>query len=165
MQDKYDKKKVKVAIICSTGGHFEQAFRVLEAFKDSHNILITYDSPTLKDFEHPDIEKIFLLKYFGDSVIRVFVTLLFSCFTYIRIFLKERPQIIFSTGSEIAIPAFYIGKIFFGIKLIYLETILRIHYPTVTARVLYWISDLFLVQWESLLPKFGSKAKYAGKIL
>ena len=165
MPDKNDNKKVKVAIICSTGGHFEQAFRVIEAFKDCDNILITYGSPTLKDFEHPDIEKIFLLKYFGDSVIRVFVTLLFSCFTYFRIFLKERPQIIFSTGSEIAIPAFYIGKFFFRIKLIYLETILRIQYPTVTARVLYWISDLFLVQWESLLPKFGSKAKYAGKIL
>ncbi len=165
MPDKYDKQKIKVAIICSTGGHFEQAFRVLEAFKDCQKFLITYDSPTLKDFQHPDLEKIYLLRYFGDSVIRTFVTLLFSCLTYIRIFLKERPQIIFSTGSEIAIPAFYIGKFLFRIKLIYLETILRIRYPTVTAKVVYWVSDLFLVQWESLLPKFGGKAKYAGKIL
>jgi beta-1,4-N-acetylglucosaminyltransferase len=165
MSDKGDKQKLKVAIICSTGGHFEQAFRVLEAFNDCQNILITYNSPTLKDFQHPDLEKIYLLRYFGDSVMRVFVTLLFSCFTYIRIFLKERPQIIFSTGSEIAIPAFYIGKFLFRIKLIYLETILRIRYPTVTAKVVYWISDLLLVQWESLLPKFGGRAKYVGNIL
>jgi len=165
MSNKSDNKKIKVAIICSTGGHLEQAFRVLEAFKDCQNFLITYDTPTLKDFQHPDLERIYFLRYFGDSVIRVFVTLLFSSFTYIRIFLKERPQVIFSTGSEIAIPAFYIGKFLFGIKLIYLETILRIRYPTVTAKVVYWISDLFLVQWESLFPKFGSKAKYAGNIL
>ena len=165
MSDKCDNQKIKVAIVCSAGGHLEQVFKVLEAFEGCRTFLVTYDNPTLKDFQHPDLERIYLLRYFGDSVIRVFVTLLFSCFTYIRIFLKERPQVIFSTGSEIAIPAFYVGKFLFGIKLIYLETILRIRYPTVAARALYRISDLFLVQWESLVPRFGSKAKYAGKVL
>jgi beta-1,4-N-acetylglucosaminyltransferase len=165
MPNKDKNKRIKVAVICSPGGHLEQAQMVLEAFKDCENFLVTYDFPTLKDFQHPYIKRIYCLKYFGDSHILVFLTLLLSCFTYIRIFLKERPQVIFSTGSEIAIPAFYIGKILFRIKLIYLETILRIHYPTVAARSTYWISDLFLVQWESLLPKFGNKAKYAGKIL
>lgn len=165
MLNKDKSKSIKVAVICSPGGHFEQALRVLEAFKDCRVFLVTYDFPTLKNFQDPDIEKIYCLRYFGDSNIQVFITLLFSCFTYIRIFLKERPQVVFSTGSEIAIPAFYIGKFLFGIKLIYLETILRIHHPTVAARALYWISDLFLVQWESLLSKFGNKAKYAGKIL
>jgi UDP-N-acetylglucosamine:LPS N-acetylglucosamine transferase len=158
-------RRVKVGVICSSGGHLEQALRVLRAFEECDVFLITYKTPTLKDFEHPDFQKVYRLRYFGDSGIRVFVTLLFSCFTYICIFSKERPEVIFSTGSEIAIPAFYIGKIIFGLKLIYLETILRIRYPTVTARALYWVSDLFLVQWESLLPKFGSKAKYAGRIL
>ncbi|MHC4544014.1 MAG: PssD/Cps14F family polysaccharide biosynthesis glycosyltransferase [Planctomycetota bacterium] len=165
MPKKDKNKSIKVAVICSPGGHFEQAMMVLEAFKDCRVLLVTYDFPTFKDFQHPDFERIYRLKYFGDSNIQVFITLLFSCFTYIRIFLKERPQVIFSTGSEIAIPAFYIGKFIFGLKLIYLETILRMHHPTVAARTLYWISDLFLVQWESLLPKFGNKAKYAGKIL
>jgi len=158
-------KPVKVAVICSSGGHLEQALRVLEAFEECHVFLVTYNTPTLIDFQHPDFEKVYRLRYFGDSWMRIFVTLLFGCFTYIRIFLKERPQVIFSTGSEIAIPAFYIGKIIFRLKLVYLETVLRIHHPTVTARALYWVSDLFLVQWESLLPKFGSKAKYAGRIL
>ena len=158
-------KPIKVAVVSSSGGHLEQALRVLEAFQECHVFLITYDTPTLKDFQHSDFEKVYHLRYFGDSWIRVFVTLLFGCFTYIRIFLKEKPQVVFSTGSEIAIPAFYLGKLLFRCKLVYLESLTRVHTPSLNAKAVYWISDLFLVQWESLLPKFGSKAKYAGRIL
>jgi UDP-N-acetylglucosamine:LPS N-acetylglucosamine transferase len=156
---------MKICVICSSGGHFEEALSVLEAFKDCEVFMVTYNSPTTKDFQHPGVGKLYKLRLFGDSIIQVFVTLLFSCFTYIRIFLKERPQVIFSTGSEIAIPAFYIGKFLFGTKLIYMVSISCVHNPPVTARLVYWISDLFLVQWESLLSKFGRKAKYAGRIL
>ena len=156
---------MKVGIICSPGGHLEQALAILEAFKDCKVFIVTYDFPTLKGFEHLGVDRFYYLRYFGDSVTEVFLTLLVSCFSYIKIFLNEKPQAIFSTGSEIAIPAFYIGKFIFGIKLIYLETIVRTIYPTVAAKFLYWTSDLFLVQWESLLSKFGNKARYAGRIL
>lgn len=158
-------KSIKVAVVCSPGGHFEQALSVFDAFRDCEVFIVTYNFPTLETFEYPGVERLYQIRYFGDSIIQIFATLLFSCFTYMRIFLKERPQVIFSTGSEIAIPAFYIGKFIFGLKLIYLETVVRTERPTIAARVLYWISDLFLVQCEFLLSKFGSKAKYAGSVL
>ncbi len=165
MLNKNKNNQIKIGIICSPGGHLEQALSVLEAFKDCKVFIVTYDFPTLKGFEHRGVFRFYYLRYFGDSAIEVFFTLLVSCFSYFRIFLKERPKAVFSTGSEIAIPAFYIGKFLFGIKLIYLETIVRTTYPTVAAKFLYYISDLFLVQWESLLCKFGSKASYAGRII
>jgi len=156
---------MKIAVISSAGGHLDDVLAVFDAFKDCNVFLVSYDVPTLKGFQYPGIEKLYYIKYFGASVIKVFPSLLLSCLTYLRIFLKERPQVIFSTGSEIAIPAFYIGKFFFGTKLIYLETISRTYKPTYTARLVYWISDLFLVQSESLLSKLGSKAKYAGSAI
>jgi UDP-N-acetylglucosamine:LPS N-acetylglucosamine transferase len=165
MPNKDKNKIIKVATVCSAGGHLEEALMFLEAFKDCEVFVVTYSSPTTEGFQYAGVERLYKLKYFGDSIIQVFVTLLFSCFTYIRIFLKERPQVIFSTGSEIAIPAFYIGKFLFGIKLIYIESFSRVHNPSFTARFVYWISDLFLVLWKPLLSKFGRKAKYAGRIL
>ncbi len=165
MPNKNKNKITKIAIVCSPGGHLEQALFVLDAFKNCEVFIVTYNFPTMKNFEYPGVNRVYYIKYFGDSIAEVFLTLFVSCFSYLKMFLKEKPQIIFSTGSEIAIPAFYIGKLFFGIKLIYLETMVRTDCPTVTAKYLYWISDLFLVQWESLLSKFGEKAKYVGRIL
>jgi len=60
-------------------------------------------------------------------------------------------------------PAFgYVGKS--GIKTIFIESWTRVIQPTVTGRIVYPVSDVFLVQWGSLLSKYGKKAKYEGGI-
>jgi UDP-N-acetylglucosamine:LPS N-acetylglucosamine transferase len=78
--------------------------------------------------------------------------------------MKEKPDALFSTGSEIAIPAFYIGKFLFGAKLIFLESIARIKDISLTGKVLLPIVNLFLVQWEELLHKY-KKAKFWGRVI
>ncbi|MGE5197625.1 MAG: PssD/Cps14F family polysaccharide biosynthesis glycosyltransferase [Deltaproteobacteria bacterium] len=156
---------IKIGIVCSHGGHLDDVLSIFEAFKGYKVFLVSYDVTTLRNFQYPGIEKFYYIKYFGDYFIGIFLNLLLSCFAYIRIFIKERPQVIFSTGSELAIPAFYIGKFLFHSKLIFLEQFTRAHTATITARCVYCISDLFLVQRESLLSEFGKKAKYAGSIL
>ena len=81
------------------------------------------------------------------------------------VFLKERPRVLFSTGAEIAIPAFYIGKFLFRTKLIYLECSAQVDHRSLTGRWVYPIADLFLVQWESLVSQYGPKAKYVGGLI
>ena len=88
-----------------------------------------------------------------------------SLFSFIRIFWKERPQILFSTGAEVALPAFLIGKLFFGTKNIYLESFTRVKAPSMTAKYISLLTDEFLVQRESLLPAYGKQAKYAGSLV
>jgi UDP-N-acetylglucosamine:LPS N-acetylglucosamine transferase len=93
------------------------------------------------------------------------VTFIFGLIKIFFIFLKEKPTILFSTGSEIAVPPFYLGKFFFRTKLIYLECSAQVYHPSLTGRCVYPITDLFLVQWEFLLKKYGSKAKYVGGLI
>lgn len=81
-------------------------------------------------------------------------------FQSLRIYLKEKPKFILSTGSGMAIATCIIGKIF-GSKLIFVETGARVNTPSMTGRFLYHFSDLFIVQWKSLL-KYFPKAKYGG---
>ena len=85
--------------------------------------------------------------------------------TIVYVFLKERPRVLFSTGAEIAIPAFYIGKLLFRTKLIYLECSAQVDHRSLTGRWVYPIADLFLVQWESLLSQYGPRAKYVGGLI
>jgi len=158
-------KAKRIGIVCSHGGHLEDVLTIFDAFNDSEVFLVSYNIPTLKNFQFSGISKFYYLRYFGDSIVEIFLSLLLSCFSYIKIFLKERPQIIFSTGSEIVFPAFFIGKFLFSSKLIFLEQFTRVDEPSLTAKSVYYVSDLFLVQHESLLSKFGKKAKYVGSIL
>jgi len=57
----------------------------------------------------------------------------------------------------------YLGG-FLGKKIVFIESLSRVKNPSLTGKFLYPISDLFLVQWKSLLKKYGSKAKYGGKV-
>jgi UDP-N-acetylglucosamine:LPS N-acetylglucosamine transferase len=157
--------EMKIGIICSPGGHLTIALEVLEAFEGHEVFLISYDTPNMQYFYNPGIANIYHIHLRGHRGIRAVLTMIGSCLDYIRIFLKERPKLVFSTGSEIAVPAFYIGKMLFRTKLIFLETATRVVQPSLTARLLYPITDLFLVQWPSLQKALGRKARYEGNLL
>ncbi len=142
-----------------------QALSVLEAF-DGHDVfLMTNRFPTVDGFTHRDIRNVYYLKFFGFGFLRTMLTCLYNSLLCIKIFIKERPSIIFSTGSDITVPAFYLGRFVFRCKLIYLESWERVSAPSLNSRAVYRITDLFLVQCKSLLPCFGKKAKYFGTVL
>lgn len=156
---------MKIGIVCSAGGHLVQSLICLDAFKNHDIFLVTYNSPTLVNFQNGNISLIYFIKYLGDNLCEVFLALFIALFTFIKIFLKERPDVIFSTGSEIALPAFLVAKFLFRAKLIYLESLTRVSAPSLTGKILYYVSDLFLVQSELLLEKFGRRAKFKGSLL
>ena len=80
------------------------------------------------------------------------------------IFIKERPDVIISTGVLAAIPMLFIGHIFKK-KVIYLESFAKISSPTMTGNLIYkkHIADQFYVQWESM-KEFYPNAIYKGGI-
>jgi UDP-N-acetylglucosamine:LPS N-acetylglucosamine transferase len=82
----------------------------------------------------------------------------------IGIFLKEKPDLVFSTGSEVTIPAFFVAWLFRK-HTIYLESWCRISTPTLTGKLVYPISSVFLVQWPRLLEIYGKKARFIGSVI
>lgn len=62
---------------------------------------------------------------------------------------KEKPDLIISAGAAVAVPFFYLGKLF-GAKTIYIEVFDRIDKSTLTGRLVYPITDRFIVQWEEM---------------
>mgnify|MGYP001049119175 FL=1 len=69
---------------------------------------------------------------------------------------------IISSGAAVAVPFFYIGKLF-GAKLVYIEVFDRIDKPTMTGKMVYPIADRFIVQWEEM-KKVYPKAVNLGSI-
>lgn len=79
-----------------------------------------------------------------------------------KVLRKEKPDLIISSGAAVAVPFFYLGKLF-GAKLIYIEVFDRIDKPTMTGRLVYPIVDKFIVQWEEM-RKVYPKAINLGSI-
>jgi beta-1,4-N-acetylglucosaminyltransferase len=147
---------MNIALVCSHGGHLTEMLQLMEAFEGNSIFFITYDSPRTLDLCY----KKYLLRNIGTSFSKMAV----AFYETVRILLKEKPDIIVSTGSEIAIPAFYIAKLF-RIKTVFIESWCRVNIPSGTGKLVYSISDVFLVQWPQLLEAYGPKAKYIGAII
>ena len=79
-----------------------------------------------------------------------------------KILRKERPDLIVSSGAAVAVPFFYLGKLF-GAKTIYIEVFDRIDKPTLTGKLVYPVTDRFIVQWEGM-KKVYPKAINLGSI-
>ncbi len=156
---------MKIGIVISGGGHLDEVLPLLDCFAGHDVFLVTYHQKSLLKFKHPLIKETYFTKLGGSWKISIMLNALVNLRELYFIFKKEHPDILFSTGSEIAILAFWLGKFFFRTKLIFLETVTRPKSPSLTAKVLYPITDLFLVQWENLLKNFGPKAQYKGRVL
>jgi beta-1,4-N-acetylglucosaminyltransferase len=156
-----------VGIICSSGGHLTEALSLIEVFQGHNLFLIVHEFPSLKGLQLSEVRRIYRLRVVWgySSLTAVLLTAIVNLFPLIRIFWAERPFLLFSTGAEIAIPAFYVGKILFRTRLIFLESLTRVTDLSYTGKLLYPIVDLFLVQWHELLKKAGPKAVYGGRLI
>jgi len=155
---------MKIGVISSEGGHLVEALNLLKGFKGHEMFLVTYKVFHVENFKDDRIKRSYYLRMGATNLILFFNTILNSIRLFL-IFIKEKPRVLYSTGSEIAIPAFYIGKLFFGTKLIFVETITKVTEGSKTGRFVYPVTDLFIVPWKELLGAYGKKAKFMGQLI
>ena len=104
----------------------------------------------------------FLLYETKKRPFRYFFVLIANCFISLFLYLKYRPQVIVTTGTHTAAPMCCIGKLL-GSKVIFIETFANRKTKTVAGRLLYYVADTFVVQWEEMIELYP-KAKYFGWI-
>lgn len=149
---------MKLCLIASAGGHLTQLLQLENLWKKYSFFLITHKKPVTKNLRKK------YKTYFIKDPLRNPIYFLINFFQSFLILIKEKPDIIITTGGGIAVALSYLGKLI-GKKLIYIESLSRVRNPSLTGRLLYPIADLFLVQWKSLLKKYGNRAKYKGRVI
>lgn len=80
-----------------------------------------------------------------------------------RILKLHKPKVIISTGSNIAVPLFYFGKLM-GCKLVFIETRAHVYAKSLTGKLIAGISDKVIVQWPEMLDLY-KKAEYYGTLV
>ena len=150
-----NKKHLKICFACSAGGHLKQAATVINSI-NYEKYLVTYDAPHIKK----TIENI--RTYFITHPKRNPFLVIRNAFESFRLLLKEKPQVIISTGADVAVPTCILGKLM-GARLIYIESGAQICTPSLSGRIVYPFADLFIVQWIPALQNFP-KAIYGGPL-
>ncbi len=148
---------MKICIIGDAGGHMTELLSVAEAFEEECKKFYI----TGTDVYTSHIKPAYIIKMFSNRIIKL-ISFTWQLFF---ILIKERPDVMISTGSDIAVIGFYLGKIVINSKLIFIECSAQVTSSSLTGKLVYPITDLFLVQWKSLLQQYGQKAKYVGGLI
>ncbi len=155
--------KKRVLFISSTGGHLKELLQLKPMFNKYDSYIVTEKTNSTLNLKNEYGKKIgYLIFGTKDHIITYPFKLFANCFISLYYYIKFRPKYIITTGAHTAGPMCCIGKIF-GSKIIYIETMANLSTKTITGKLLYPISDLFIVQWESML-KLYPKAVYGGFI-
>lgn len=148
---------MKVCLVGSSGGHLTHLYMLKPFWENKERFWVTFD----KEDAHSLLEgeKVYPC-YFPTN--RNIKNLIRNTFVALKVLKKERPDVIISSGAAVAVPFFYLGKLF-GAKLIYIEVFDRIDKPTLTGKLVYPIVDKFIVQWDEQ-KKVYPKAVNLGSI-
>lgn len=76
---------------------------------------------------------------------------------------RERPQLVISTGADVAVPILMLAKLF-GATVVFIETAGSAE-PTLAGRLAYPLADLFIVQWPERLKRFPKAVLAEGLLL
>lgn len=107
-------------------------------------------------------EKIYYMKQVNRRELSFLPKMITNFFRSVKIYLKEKPDIVICTGVLAMIPICLISKIA-GKKLVYIESFAKVTSATQSGKLLYRFADQFYVQWESML-KIYPEAIYLGGI-
>lgn len=148
---------LKICLVGSSGGHLTHLYMLRPFWQDKNRFWVTFDKGDARSLLNG--EKVYSCYY---PTNRNFLNLIRNTFVAIEVLRKEKPDLIISSGAAVAVPFFYIGKLFRA-KLIYIEVFDRIDKPTLTGKMVYPITDRFIVQWEEM-KKVYPKAINLGSI-
>lgn len=150
---------VKICLVSSSGGHFEQLLRLLPLLDRYSGYIVTEDTGYELDLPGRKVYRVPPLNRTDKSIFREIAS---ASRAALRILKAESPDVIISTGALPALPTLVLGKLL-GCKIVYLESFAKVSTPNKAGRLVYRFADRFYVQWEPLL-KYYPKAIYKGGI-
>ena len=146
-------RKPRLCLVSSSGGHWERLQKLQPLIDKYEGCLITEKT------QFPENAKYFMIQ--TDLKDKLMIPkMIVNSFRTIRVWIKEKPDFIITTGTLVAYP-FYLMAVLFHKKFVFIETFGRANMPTVAGKMMEKHSDLFIVQWESQVKHY-KKAVYGG---
>ncbi|HGR9159166.1 TPA: PssD/Cps14F family polysaccharide biosynthesis glycosyltransferase [Streptococcus pneumoniae] len=147
---------MKICLVGSSGGHLTHLYLLKPFWKDKERFWVTFDKEDTRSILGN--ETFYPCHYPTNRNLKNLIKNTVLAFNILR---KERPDVIISSGAAVAVPFFYLGKLF-GAKTVYIEVFDRIDAPTLTGKIVYSVTDKFIVQWEEMKKVYPKAINLGG---
>jgi beta-1,4-N-acetylglucosaminyltransferase len=132
---------VKVALVASVGGHTTELLALRQAY-ESHPHFYIFN------------EEVPFEAAAGAAVYRVVhserdARVLYNVLEFLRIFRKERPTVMLSTGAGQAVPAAIAARLC-GMRVLFVDSVAAVERLSLTGVLMQALSDAMWVQWPHL---------------
>lgn len=147
---------MKIALVGSSGGHLTHLYLLKKFWENEDRFWVTFDKTDAKSILKE--ERFYPCYYPTNRNVKNTIKNTILAFKILR---KEKPDFIISSGAAVAVPFFWLGKLF-GAKTVYIEIFDRIDKPTLTGKLVYPVTDKFIVQWEELKKVYPKAINLGG---
>lgn len=151
-------KKVKFCFVASAGGHLSQILSLSPVWEEYEVICVSTGQMVREKLE------VFGETYIVGECNREHpiqtISVMFKC---LKIILKEKPDVILSTGAAAGFLICFWGKLF-GAKVIWLDSIANARKLSMSGRMIRPFADLILSQWPEVAAKYPN-VEYAGEVI
>ena len=152
------KSKLRICLAASAGGHISQLLKLAASWNGYETFCVT-----TKGVVRNNLSQLGQVYVVGECnrqhPIRV-ITVLLRC---LRIVFRERPDVVISTGAAAGCMLCFLGKII-GSKVVWIDSITNVERISLSGRMVRYIADLFLVQWQELAGKY-KKVEFVGTVV
>lgn len=146
----------KVMAVSSGGGHWVELCRLRGAFAGLDVVYVSTDPSSAASVEerHYTVRNVTRRDRLGFAV---------TFWQLARILMRERPDVVVSTGAAPGLVALAAAKLLVGARTIWIDTIASPDRLSLSARLARPIADAWLTQWEHLARPEGPQ--YWGAVL
>jgi beta-1,4-N-acetylglucosaminyltransferase len=149
---------VEVLLVCSSGGHLLQLLALREAWEPFSHLWVTSDRSDARSLlaDEP-------VEFAFWPTSRNLKNLVRNAFLAWRLVRRTRPTVVLTTGAATAVPFAWIGRLH-GARVVYVESLTRIHGPSLSCRMIKPVASRIYVQWPELVGAVPG-SRYAGTVL
>jgi UDP-N-acetylglucosamine:LPS N-acetylglucosamine transferase len=132
----------KVLVVSSVGGHLDEVMELEELLRHHRITLVVNDLCELPKFP---FERVYRIAH-AERDWRVVLNVAEAA----HILFAEDPDILVSTGAGPIVPFAVLARLFGRPRTVFVESAAAVSRPTLTGRLMYWLSDVFFYQWPTL---------------
>lgn len=151
-------KRLRICLAASAGGHTSQLLKLANSWNGYETFYVT-TTEVVRD-KLSRFGSVYVVGECNRQYPMRVAKVLLRC---IRIVLKERPDVVISTGAAAGCMLCLLGKML-GAKVIWIDSITNVERISLSGRMVRYIADLFLVQWPELAQK-SKNVEYVGEVV
>jgi UDP-N-acetylglucosamine:LPS N-acetylglucosamine transferase len=152
------KTSIKICVAASAGGHLNQVLRLADSWKGHNTFCVTTTQVVARKLEQ--YGPVYVVRECNRQHLLQTMYVFIQC---IRIVLRERPDVVISTGAAAGCMMCFLCKLY-GAKIIWMDSITNVERLSLSGRMVRYIADLFLVQWPELTRRYKN-VEYVGTVV